>query len=1102
MGKKGKCKSSGGFTAWSVGLIGCLLLVGVLVPAPAAAQNLPPGSCQSDIDGVNDEPGQKDLTEFCADAGTFPDQTCDANSCSITGGFCNTANDCPQVFELHTTWNWDELSFGNQTGDACALFDTDATPDGFINAAVCVSLTGAGVVVETRVLTCDNSKARNCSGATPVASPVTMCMIDTAGIDPFGTAGDDGVGLDITATCWIDLDDFGVTNVVFLDACSYPSNSLQSAASDCVLFIECTADIDCDDSNDCTDDVCTQANTCLSTNTGAGTMCGDQTSTTCDNPNTCDGSGTCLDNFESSGTECRSSVGICDVAENCDGAGACPGDTVVAIGAPCRGSAGACDVAEACDGSSGFCPADGFASSATECRASGGICDIAEDCTGSSATCPGDAFEPASTECRASGGICDIAEDCTGSSATCPGDAFEPASTECRASGGICDIAEDCTGSSATCPGDAFEPASTECRASGGICDIAEDCTGSSATCPGDAFEPASTECRASGGICDIAEDCTGSSATCPGDAFEPASTECRASGGICDIAEDCTGSSATCPGDAFEPASTECRASGGICDIAEDCTGSSATCPGDAFEPASTECRASAGNCDVAEDCTGSGPACPADGKSTSLCRAALDLCDAAEFCDGTNNNCPINGVQLSGIVCRPGGVCDPEELCNGTDITCPSDTVSGDGDPCGDPTSNACTDPDTCDASGICQPNNQACASVTDSALCLFDVEPTKGVCVDDTTSAIGSDCDPQTYPGTGCPAGQTCVGSQFRLLFTPDNQNWPAFKLNASNPGQYYYNLVSDKPGCTAGDMQKFVITVPYPFVTHGARPVHVYDGAGVGSATGQDCFTPPVEALDALDLQITTGNWINGTTMDPNNFNLVCDTVDTPGNTGDCTFEIEANYPASCQLYVNVHLDYGLKGKDVDANPPEGTADRYDRGAIESPWGTYDALVDGTQSLFVGNVAIADCQDLDFSHQETQALMQSFSDTVQNLNEFKGVRGVLGLALTSSNGEGQAALTVSLEHPTNGVVAAGETDEDGYYLVDYKHKGKHTAYTVTLHDGSASGLSGQATLKGNGFAEVNFDVTTGTVDVVEDDTKVRGGGGGRSKPSRAR
>src|ERR1044072_2931438 len=102
-----------------------LLLVSALVSAvsplafitPAfAAGTLPVNFTTTvDTDGANDVPGQSDLTQFGRD------------------------DSDPNVQKL--AWNWDatdEWTGNGQTGNACALYDSDG--DGNINYAVCVEI--------------------------------------------------------------------------------------------------------------------------------------------------------------------------------------------------------------------------------------------------------------------------------------------------------------------------------------------------------------------------------------------------------------------------------------------------------------------------------------------------------------------------------------------------------------------------------------------------------------------------------------------------------------------------------------------------------------------------------------------------------------------------------------------------------------------------------------------------------------------------------------------------------------------------------------------------------------------------------------------------
>jgi len=204
------------------------------------------------------------------------------------------------------------------------------------------------------------------------------------------------------------------------------------------------------------------------------------------------------------------------------------------------------------------------------------------------------------------------------------------------------------------------------------------------------------------------------------------------------------------------------------------------------------------------------------------------------------------------------------------------------------------------------------------------------------------------------------------------------------------------------------------------------------------------------------------------------------------------------PASGEAYVNVHLDYGLKGGRVDANPCGGVcsgdgttpcnedaecstaggicqfADRYDRG-VQSPdlfvEPGFDALVNNNSED--GPLAIADCTDYLFSHDDGTV---TFDDSVQNLNAFKGIAGVFGGAHNSLTGDSYEGLSLTLTKAANPktVLKRVTTDEDGAYTLLYKHKGKPTLYNVDLHDPSGTLLSTiTVELQGNGWTNVDFD-----------------------------
>jgi hypothetical protein len=217
---------------------------------------------------------------------------------------------------------------------------------------------------------------------------------------------------------------------------------------------------------------------------------------------------------------------------------------------------------------------------------------------------------------------------------------------------------------------------------------------------------------------------------------------------------------------------------------------------------------------------------------------------------------------------------------------------------------------------------------------------------------------------------------------------------------------------------------------------------------------------------------------------------------PNGSGTCTFSVPItqdilDQTVSGEVYVNVHLDYGLEGPQMDANLcDDGLLDRYESAGGSSPWNSSDALINDTPVI-----GIEDCQDLAFGH---DAGSGAFSDIVQNLNQYKGLAGGYGRGHTSADGNGVEGATVILTRSsTNEVVMQGTTDADGYYTLPYKHKGKRALYRIGLW-GAGEPLEEVIELQGNGWAEVNFDVSTGTIDASwKGEDKGGKGGRGRSK-----
>lgn len=155
----------------------------------------------------------------------------------------------------------------------------------------------------------------------------------------------------------------------------------------------------------------------------------------------------------------------------------------------------------------------------------------------------------------------------------------------------------------------------------------------------------------------------------------------------------------------------------------------------------------------------------------------------------------------------------------------------------------------------------------------------------------------------------------GQQFRLIFTQDPTVPNTYKLTASNPGQFYYNVFYIG---TSDDPVSLMIKIPYPFVTQGAVPIHVYSGVSIVDG----CFLP-------------SGDITSIFTIDPKSIALEDYT------NGYVEITVSGSVPGSGLVYVTIHLDYGLK-KTVGYTPDsEKNADK--------PAET-DAIVNGALYIF--------------------------------------------------------------------------------------------------------------------------------------------------------
>jgi hypothetical protein len=216
------------------------------------------------------------------------------------------------------------------------------------------------------------------------------------------------------------------------------------------------------------------------------------------------------------------------------------------------------------------------------------------------------------------------------------------------------------------------------------------------------------------------------------------------------------------------------------------------------------------------------------------------------------------------------------------------------------------------------------------------------------------------------------------QFRNILTQDVQQWPHFKFNATNPGQFFYNLSVN------GDYEDEVsltLDFPWPFVTQGANALHAWDFVNVyTNSDGDKCYCPgevvgdeciPVEPLVACRFEITLDDYETAGVISPHG-----DPADRSGYELNGTWAAEQvlypveefapgcelTIPESGFLYINQHLDNGLKGLKVDIEAlNDQTGDGPDR---YSKHGDDDAVDPTTLGELEPSVLIPELADHTF------------------------------------------------------------------------------------------------------------------------------------------
>jgi hypothetical protein len=167
------------------------------------------------------------------------------------------------------------------------------------------------------------------------------------------------------------------------------------------------------------------------------------------------------------------------------------------------------------------------------------------------------------------------------------------------------------------------------------------------------------------------------------------------------------------------------------------------------------------------------------------------------------------------------------------------------------------------------------------------------------------------------------------------------------------------------------------------------------------------------------------------------------------------------PSSGTAYVTIHLDYGLKGTHGWMKSLDGLDTAINTSVPPAPG----------SPVVGGKIEIKSPQGYVFF-----SVYGSVEDTAtpESLNNFKKFAGIGGVAQTcSAVVKGNAR--VQIYGPTGALIPNGDvlTDQDGVYLVMYKHIGKAAPYRIKLSD--YPGLQQTVTVKSNGWALVNFTET---------------------------
>jgi hypothetical protein len=297
----------------------------------------------------------------------------------------------------------------------------------------------------------------------------------------------------------------------------------------------------------------------------------------------------------------------------------------------------------------------------------------------------------------------------------------------------------------------------------------------------------------------------------------------------------------------------------------------------------------------------------------------------------------------------------------------------------------------------------------------------------------------------PGMITNSSMCDFGADFTLVFTPDikyfNSSQQAFKLSDSNPGQFFYNVIQ------TGGTGSVTLTLPYPFITQGANPIHVYNGLTAYTANGRTCLQPAGEIANFA-------TFITLSSYPSNNY----------GSTASVTL---SGLPTSGFTFIAIHLDYGLE--KLNGWVKDAADARYN--TTINPTMPKVNIINNTLHTFTSSVPDS-------------------SDSIVNSNEFKKIRGFGGLVTIKTGAVDGVDQYAGLQgakvllRKGNQLIETMTTDANGWYLSKYVHSGNDTTYTVNVlaNTGSVAGVTYLYSTRTNSvavgksakFGEGNFQI----------------------------